>query len=172
MKMNLLFYAWSACALMFTACADDNSDIAPGAATLQTTLADGDWEVSSYIDSHPAPPLVEDAGTKQDKEDLNDLHNYSFSFKPKDMIIASAYGSTDPVGSWVASSHETTGEETLDMKYPYKPLDGLNGSWTVTERTENQVSLKLHDVVWGGDDQITFRKIAAGDGGQTPGGNN
>jgi hypothetical protein len=171
MKMNLLFYAWSACALMLTACADDNSDIAPKAATLQTTLADGDWEVASYVDSHPSPLLVEEAGSTQDKEDLNDLHNYSFSFKPKDMIIATAYGSTDPVGLWVVSSNETSGEETLDMKYPYKPLDGLTGAWTVTERSENRISLKLHDPVWGGDDQITFRKITDG-GGQTPGSNN
>lgn len=172
MKMNLLFYAWSACALMFTACADDNADIAPKTVTLQSTLAGGDWEVSSYVDSHPTPPLVEEAGSKEDKEDLNDLHNYNFSFKPKDMIVITAYGSTDPVGLWVVSSSETTGEETLDMKYPYKPLTGLNGSWTVTEHAENQISLKLHDPVWGGDDQITFRKITGGDGGQTPSSNN
>jgi len=168
MKLKLLF-AWPVFAVLFAACADDNSDIAPKSATLQSTLASGDWEVASYTDFHPTPPLVEDAGNTQDKEDLNDLHNYSFSFKPKDLIIATAYGTTDPVGLWVAAEEETTGHETLDMKYPYKPLTGLNGKWMVTERTENQISLKLHDEVWGGDDKIVFRKIT---GGSTASGNN
>jgi len=170
MKLKSFLYAWPVLALLAVACGDDNSTIAPKTATLQSTLAGGDWEVASYVDSHPTPPLVEEAGSTQDKEDLNDLHNYSFSFKPKDMIIATAYGTTDPVGLWVAGLEETTGEETLDMKYPYKPLDGLNGKWTVTERTETRISLKLHDDVWGGDDRIVFRKVT--EGGSTPGGNN
>jgi hypothetical protein len=166
MKLKLLFYAWPVFALLF-ACADDNSDIAPKAATLHTTLAGGEWEVASYVDVHPQPPLVEDEGNFEDKEDLNDLPNYSFSFKPKDLIIATAYGTTDPVGLWVVASNDA-GEETLDMNYPYGPLDGLNGNWTVTERTENQISLKLRDPVYGGDDRIVFRKIS----GSTPDDNN
>ena len=170
MKLKMFLYTWPVLALLTAACADDTADVAPkAAATLQTTLAGGDWEVASYEDAHPTPPLVEDAGTHEDKEDLNDLHNYSFTFLPKDMIVATAYGSTDPVGLWVAASEETSGEETLDMKYPYKPLDGLNGKWTVTERTDTQISLKLHDAVWGGDDRIVFRKVTEG---PTPSGNN
>jgi len=170
MKLKLHVYIWSVLVMVMAACADDSTEVTPKAATLQTTLAGGDWEVVSYVDSHPAPPLVEEKGVHQDKEDLNDLHNYSFSFKPNDMIIATAYGSTDPVGLWVVASEETTGEETLNMKYPYKPLDGLNGQWVVTEHTENRIGLKLHDAVWGGDDQIVFRRIT--DGGATASGNN
>lgn len=157
MMRKLLYCVWPVSALLF-ACTDDNSVIEPKPATLQTTLAAGTWEVSSYIDSHPAPPLVEEAeNPPADKEDLNDLPNYTFSFKPKDMIIATAYGTTDPVGLWTASVNDS-GEEILNMHYPYKPLDGLTGEWTVTERTENQVHMKHRDPVYGGDDLLVLRK--------------
>jgi len=172
MKFKMLFYAWPILALLTTACQDDNAVAPKAAVTLQTTLASGDWEVASYEDAHPTPPLVEDAGTHQDKEDLNDLHNYSFSFLPKDMIVITAYGSTDPIGLWVATTEESSGTETLDMQYAYKPLDGLNGKWTVTERTDTRIGLKLHDEVWGGDDRIVFRRITDDNPKSTSSGNN
>jgi hypothetical protein len=168
MKLKLFFYAWPVLAVLTVSCADDNSDeTAPKPATLQTTLASGEWEVESYTAYHPNPPLVEELENPVDHEDLNDLPNYSFSFKPKDLIIATAYGSTDPVGIWAATKSEA-GAEMLNMKYPYGPLDGLNGNWTVTEHTENKVSLKLRDEVWGGDDLIVFLRVT----GSTPDDNN
>ena len=157
MKTNIILsLLFSVATLACFSCSEDEADNAVPSTGTETVLAEGEWEVASYQTSTPRVIQTPVVDVEEDVEDLRDLPNYTFTFRPKRLIIITAYSSTDPVGLWNVGENGET--ENLSMEFTYKPLTGLTGNWEILEMTEDTVRLKL--VTLYGTDVILFKKKA------------
>ncbi|MEO8146348.1 MAG: hypothetical protein ABI723_01860 [Bacteroidia bacterium] len=126
--------------MIVTSCKkDDNSNSTP---SIGSTVQQGKWKVTSYIDSG--------------NDETNHYTNYEFQFNSDGTVAAIKTGSTIN-GTW--SNGNDDSQQKLYLSFSTSPFDELNDDWHITSQSSSQI--KLEDVSGGngGTDYLTFEKI-------------
>lgn len=139
-KITILVFAFSA---LFTSCKKDDNSSSNTNSNLSSTIKQGTWKVTSYIDS----------GT----DETNHYTSYTFQFNTNGTVVALKTGSTVN-GSWSNGTDDSQVKLFLDFGAT-SPFDELNDDWHVIEQSSSII--KLEDVSGGssGTDYLTFEKI-------------
>lgn len=128
---------------LITSCKKDDNSSSNTNSNLSSTIQQGTWKVTSYIDS----------GT----DETNHYTGYVFQFNTNGTVVASKTGSTVN-GSWSKGTDDSQAKLILDFGAT-APFDELNDDWNVIEQSSSII--KLEDISGGGSgtDYLTFEKI-------------
>jgi hypothetical protein len=123
-------------------CKKDDNSTSNTNSNLSSTIQQGTWKVTSYIDS----------GT----DETNHYTGYAFQFNSNGTVVATKTGSTVN-GTWSNGTDDSQVKLYLDFGAT-NPFDELNDDWDVLE--QSSTIIKLQDVSGGGSgtDYLTFEK--------------
>lgn len=127
----------------FSSCKkDDNSSSNNTATVLNSTITQGGWRVTSYIDSG--------------NNETSHYTGYAFTFQSGGVVTATKSGSTVN-GTWSSGNDDSTLKLVLNFGTT-DPFQELNDDWHVVQQTSTMI--KLEDVSGGngGIDYLTFEK--------------
>ncbi len=127
----------------FSSCKkDDNSSSSNTATVLNSTITQGGWRVTSYIDSG--------------NNETSHYTGYAFTFQSGGVVTATKSGSTVN-GTWSSGNDDSTLKLVLNFGTT-DPFQELNDDWHVVQQTSTMI--KLEDVSGGngGIDYLTFEK--------------
>jgi len=127
----------------FSSCKkDDNSSGSSSSTVLNSTIQQGSWRVTSYIDSG--------------NDETSHYTNYAFNFQSGGVVTAAKSGSTVS-GTWSSGNDDSTLKLVLNFGTT-DPFQELNDDWHVVQQTSTMI--KLEDVSGGngGIDYLTFEK--------------
>ena len=127
----------------FSSCKkDDNSSSSNTATVLNSTITQGGWRVTSYIDR----------GNNETSHYTGD----AFTFQSGGVVTATKSGSTVN-GTWSSGNDDSTLKLVLNFGTT-DPFQELNDDWHVVQQTSTMI--KLEDVSGGngGIDYLTFEK--------------
>lgn len=127
----------------FSSCKkDDNSSSNNTATVLNSTITQGGWRVTSYIDSG--------------NNETSHYTGYAFTFQSGGVVTATKSGSTVN-GTWSSGNDDSTLKLVLNFG-TIDPFRELNDDWHVVQQTSTMI--KLEDVSGGngGIDYLTFEK--------------
>ncbi len=127
----------------FSSCKkDDNSSSNNTATVLNSTITQGGWRVTSYIDSG--------------NNETSHYTGYAFTFQSGGVVTATKSGSTVN-GTWSSGNDDSTLKLVLNFG-TIDPFRELNDDWHVVQQTSTMI--KLEDVSGGngGTDYLTFEK--------------
>lgn len=130
--------------ISFVACKkDDNSSSSNSQTVLNSTVQQGTWKVTSYINS----------GT----DETNHFAGYEFHFNSGGVLTAVKSGNTTN-GTWSSGTDDSQLKLIINFGTT-DPLQKLNDDWHVTQQSTSII--KLEDVSGGngGIDYLTFEKI-------------
>lgn len=122
---------------------DNSSNDSNSASVLNSTVQQGKWRVSSFIDNG--------------NNETNHYSGYEFQFNANGILIASSNGNTIS-GTWSSGNDDSQLKLVLNFG-TITPFEELNDDWHVIQ--QNSLILKLEDVSGGngGTDYLTFEKI-------------
>ncbi len=127
----------------FSSCKkDDNSSSSNITTVLNSTITQGGWRVTSYIDSG--------------NNETSHYTGYAFTFQSGGVVTATKSGSTVN-GTWSSGNDDSTLKLVLNFGTT-DPFQELNDDWHVVQQTSTMI--KLEDVSGGngGIDYLTFEK--------------
>ncbi len=122
---------------------DDTSSSTSNTSVLNSTVQQGSWKVTSYIDS----------GT----DETNHYTGYVFTFQTGGVVSAVKTGSTVN-GTWSSGNDDSQLKLILNFGTT-APFQELNSDWHVTQQSSTMI--KLEDISGGngGIDYLTLEKI-------------
>ncbi|WP_162984869.1 hypothetical protein [Mesonia aquimarina] len=147
-------------ASIFVACSDDddssnNDNNAALVAEITNNVQDGNWLITSFIDSN--------------QDETNDFNGYTFTFADNGELIATN-NSTTLTGTWSVTDDDDSNDDSssddddidFNIFFPVdddNDFEDLNDDWDIVNQSSTKIELIDVSGGNGGTDYLTFEKI-------------